>query len=222
MNNDTNKTQGEIQFEEYCVLTQIEYTKIPTRSDKAERTPDYIIKIGEQEIIAEIKDFDLTDEDKINIENFESKGFFISETHKPGNKIRAKINDAKGQLKKDKANIIVLYDNRHDLVASIYDYEIKVAMYGLETCLLNTPEKNSAPQMVGKKFGKEGSTLRTNQNTRISAIGVLKNRLLHIFHNSFAVNPLNIDSLAEIKAIIQYKIDIDKNKTFGDWIKINN
>ncbi len=219
MDNDTNKTQGEIQFEEYCNLTQIEFTKTPTRSDKKERTADYMIKIGEQEIITEIKDFDPTDEDSINMEKFKSEGFFISKTFKPGNKIREKINNAKGQLKKDKANLIVLYDNRNDIVASIYDYEIKVAMYGLETFLLNTSEKNSAPQMVSKIFGKS-STIQTNKNTRISAIGILKNKLLQIYHNCFAVNPLNVNSLAKIKTIIQYQINVDKNKTFEEWIKI--
>jgi hypothetical protein len=211
-----NKTQGEIQFENYCILNQIEIDRIP---EGTKREADYKMKIGNHEIFTEIKDFDLTKEGKNNIEKFKNKGFYIGETHKPGKKIRNKIGDAKGQLKKDELNLIVLYDNRPELVAGIYDYEIKVAMYGIETYILNVPDNFAPPKLISKKFGKD-PTLQPGINTRISAIGVLANDLLHIYHNKFTTNPLEIELLSEVESIRQYHIEIDENKKFSDWIEI--
>ena len=94
-------------------------------------------------------------------------------------------------------------------------------MYGKETHILRIPNEFGSPQLIGKKFGKD-STLRLNSNTRISAIGVLENNLLHIYHNEFAATPLNVQSLSNIKTIIQYSIKIDNNKKFSDWIQINS
>ncbi len=155
----------------------------------------------------------------MGIEEFKNKGFYIAETHKPGNKIKNKIGDAKGQLKKDELNLIVLYDNRPELVAGIYDYEIKVAMYGIETYILNVPENFAPAKLIGKKFGKD-ATLQPRINTRISAIGVLEKDLLHIYHNIFTTNPLDIELLSEIETIRQYQIKIDENKKFSDWIEV--
>ncbi len=64
MNKIKNKTQGEIQFENYCTLNQIEFDRIP---EGTKREPDYKLKIRKHEIFTEIKDFDLTEEGKNNI-----------------------------------------------------------------------------------------------------------------------------------------------------------
>lgn len=216
-------TIGERAFENYCNLNNLIFKKVGEADDK---TPDYELFIGESKVIVEIKDLELNDEEKAFIERFDTHGRAISESFKPGTRIRHKVEKARQQLKRvftgNDPAVLIMVDTRPDVVKGISPYELKVAMYGIETYELAVPKDFSPPITTGHKFGKDNK-FRPNKNDHISGIGILDEGHLSIYHNIFAANPLSISILNALPEVTQYTLETEGNSdAFCDWKEVSS
>jgi hypothetical protein len=178
-------------FEKYCSDLGIKYTPIQTGTAK---TPDYELTIDGQRIIVEVKEIDRNkDEQKLWLKYGREEGIRV-----PGDRVRRKILKASAQIKaitKDiYPSILVLYDLTWG--GHLNPYFIRVAMYGLEQIHVKVPVNPSGrPYFTGMSYGPKRK-MTTEDNTSISAIGVLSTPgpseiILEIYHNKFAAVPLD-------------------------------
>lgn len=219
-------TTSEIIFEQFCATHGITYERIPT---KAERTPDYEITVGEQRIVAEIKQIDPNPNERIEMEQFAKNGWVVGGRGAPGDRMRNVIHDANGQLKQLSKevlpSILIVYDNV-PIASHTAPYCILVAMYGLQQLNLQVPrDKTQTVRLVGVSFGgKRKMTIKTNTST--SAVAVIHNRdngeyTLDIYHNVFARVPLDY-AMFDGLPVRQYTLQDPGNGEFQDWIRIDS
>ena len=95
-------------------------------------------------------------------------------------------------------------------------------MYDLETYYLAVPRDYRPTKMTGHKFGKNNK-FRPNKSDHISAIGILENGRLVLYHNIFAANPLPKELFFNLPMIDQYTLETEgATNDFCDWKKINS
>ena len=129
-------------------------TKIPAPGNK--RTPDFVVRAGDITFIAEIKEFHSPKNPK------------STNRHRPAQKLRKAINNARGQLKgQDCPTMLVILDMTGN------DY--------------------ARPENIRTAFLGEGKNKHAH-NTQISAVGVILDIggifKLQIFTNPTAIHPL--------------------------------
>ena len=200
------KTQSENWFEEYCSTVGISFGRI---EEEQHKTPDYQLNIGSQTIIAEVKEFSRNKEERESDRLLEERGYGEALSNTPGDRVRKKISDSSSQIKArtqgKHPSILVLCDIRHGCgqVSGHTDpYNIRVGMYGLEQIHIAVPQDpNISPYSTGMSFGPKRK-MTENQNTTISAIGVLYTPTptdirLDVYHNVYAAQPLEPSLLAK-------------------------
>jgi hypothetical protein len=145
----------------------------------------------------------------------------------PGGRVRQKLTDGTSQIrlraKGNHPSILVVYNNvpLHDHTS---DYDVLVAMYGLETHQIAIPKQpDISPYLLDKKFGPK-SRMTKNQNTSVSAVGVLyegreREPLLCIYHNIFAEIPLKAESFSS-PTIRQFTLGEKKGIELQTWYEI--
>lgn len=189
----TQKTDSEVIFEKFCNQLKINYTSIPCTDKK---TPDYILILGSQRVLAELKQLESNEEDRDLYNQARVKGFVVAFCNSVS-RVRRKIQRAGKQLKSQNNGLTpalaVIYDNGTS--GGVDNTDIKTAMYGDEKAIasyFNNQFVNVTPLHAGGN-----RRLTDSCNTTISAVGLLwgpKNELsISIFHNHFAANPINPD-----------------------------
>ena len=218
---------SEEQFERFCKSGDIPFVRL---APDGEKTPDYEVILGGERTIFEIKELTPNEEDMRALREMEEKHSASWGLGKVGNRIRYKIDDAKCQLERLASGrcpgVVLLYDNRPQIIRGIYAYEIEVAMYGFETIDLHVSDKIGEPVTFGKhRFGK-GKKIRQNSHTFISAVGVLRERnsdgRLHIdlYHNVFAEKPLPLGALVRRQDLSLFTVAPGKEDEFRGWVQI--
>ncbi len=156
-------TIGEKEFERFCAQHGFTLHKVKEQENK---TPDYELLIGDIKIIVEIKDLEPNEEEKEADNHRRTHNWAVWGSNSPGTRIRYKIEEAKEQLrtsvKGNEPTLLILYDARPPVIKGISPYEMKVAMYGIETFHLAVPKDYRPPMLTGHKFGKN-SKLRPNK-----------------------------------------------------------
>jgi len=185
------KTQSEKLFEDFCKRNNIDCKPIYVRSS---RTPDYCISVNGTEIVVEVKEFSPNKEDEEMLRKaVQKKGIVMGGPHCPGERVRRKIAKSAKQtsnLSKGKyPGLLVLY-NSIVSVNPTNEYELKVAMFGLDSIVMSVPDSmNNMPEILGKKSGPK-KKLTPNHNTSISAVAVLTENSgaldLTVYHNHHA------------------------------------
>jgi len=209
-------TIGEKIFIEFCNRNRIKFEKISEK--ESTKTPDFKIKLNKKNIFIEIKDINLNNEEKESIQKYKKNGYAVWGNSKVGNRIRNKIANSSKQLKystqHNYSTVLVLYDNRPPDVSILSSYEIKTAMYGFESKLI---EGN----LVTKSFFGSKKQMTYESRTYISAIGIINNFYeMRLYLNNYAKYPLNIASWKEIDDVFIYKLEKDPDITFSNWIRI--
>lgn len=196
----TGKTDSERLFEQFCKNAAIDCRPVPR--EKNERTPDYELTFCELMVVAEVKQIERNKEEKESDRQLVLRGYGNATGGMPGQRVRKKIDSCSPQIKARTQGtypgLLVLYE-RHFAASNIDPYNILVAMYGLQTVDLTTPQTGS-PYVVSERFGPERRMTQTD-NTTISAIATLHPRhlcetQLSIYHNKFAAIPLPPEILA--------------------------
>ena len=104
-------------------------------------TPDYDIYVPRRKIVVEVKEITPNKEERQAEKELPKKGFSVISIT-PGHRVRRKISEAnkqiKNRIKKRYPGVLVLF--QRGLAADHIDpYQIRVAMYGLETIQYAVP-----------------------------------------------------------------------------------
>lgn len=179
------KTVSESAFEEFCSSNGVPFEKITEGNG---RTPDYLVKINGLDIYIEVKQID---ED----EKFSS----ALQLRSPGTHIRAKINQARDQVRPAAANgapaILLVYNNLdHMQLFGTEQHDFMAAMYGDLTLIVS----RETGQITGPFHG-ENKTFREGKNDSFSAVGRLYKGntgvAVHLYENMYAKVALDYESL---------------------------
>lgn len=187
------KTQSEKLFEDFCGRNNIACKSISVQSS---RTPDYCISVAGTEIVVEVKEISHNKEDLANDENLrhaKSGDMSLVNAGRLGARAQHKIaksakqisNFAKGKY----PGLLVLYSSILS-VNPLDPYQLKVAMFGIDTTVMSVPDSmNDMPEVLEKKSGPS-KKLTPSDNTSISAIAVLTENSgtldLVVYHNPHA------------------------------------
>jgi len=180
----TRKTAGEVAFEGFCEANDLSFDRI---TEGTEPTPDYVLRLGET-IYVEVKKID---EDA----NFSpARG-----TRTPGTHIRAKINQARDQLRSVAQSgspaVLLVYNNLDPLQSfGTEQHDFLAAMYGELTWYVAGEQIPNAGIFHGRK-----KSFREGKNDSFSAVGWLHQSHegvgIHLYENSYARVPLNFAAL---------------------------
>ncbi len=220
------KTQSEILFEQYCSNAGINCKRI---AEEDSRTPDYEITIDSQQIIVEVKEITRNKEEKESDRALNESNIISVLSNTPGDRVRKKISDSSGQIKSRTQgiypSILVLFDGKWGVIGHLHSDNIRIAMYGLEQVHLKLPRDRSlSPKVVGMSYGPKRK-MTENDNTSISAIGVLfvpraDEIEFHVYHNKFAAIPIRSDLLSKY-GIKQFKLENELSSGTEKWIELN-
>lgn len=181
----STQTSGELAFENFCEAHRIPCKKITEGSDP---TPDYEVILNGTAVYVEVKDIEKD-------ENFRSTG--ASRT--VGSHVRAKINEAKGQLQpaaRAGAPTLLLIYNALDPYQSFgsEQHDFLAAMYGDFTVTIS----RSSGKIVDSFQGRNRS-LAATKNTSFSAVGGIYTArpdvAVVIYENIFAKNAIDFSLL---------------------------
>ena len=193
------QTVAEAAFESFCDRAPgYECQRVKEGPGK---TPDYIVTIGDQKIIAEVKEV----------------GREINEGT-VGESARRMIQKANRQLKtlteKRCPGITVLYD-RFSLfhgTGPIGFEHIRAAMYGFHTLRISDPKDSAEPSRVVSEWAGKDRTTTPKNNTTTSAVCVLRlDSQLLVYHNCFAAIPID-PSVMAFDGVLQFRISEDMLK----------
>jgi hypothetical protein len=215
------KTQSEKLFEDCCANAGLACTRI---SEEASRTPDYELTIDGQRIVVEVKEFSRNKDEQESDRLLSERGYGSVLSNTPGDRVRKKITDSSAQIKARTQgtypSILVLFD-RGQIAGHLDPYNIRVAMYGLEQIHIAVPRVPSvSPYATGMSYGPKRK-MTEEDNTSISAIGVLftpglSKIGLHVYHNRYAAVPLDSTLLAR-HGIRQYELEGDLSANTAKW-----
>jgi len=195
----TVKPKAESIFEEFCNLNTIPCEKIP---ENVKATPDYKVILNGTAVLVEVKQID-TDND------FTNKG----SSRTLGSHVRAKINEARKQLKsalnQNIPAILLIYNNLDPWQAfGTEQQDFIAAMYGEPTVVFNLNENRITDSYEGRN-----RSFREGKNTSFSAVGHLKQTIegptVLIYENIFCDNP--IDFLSLPKCIEAVRVEYTQN-----------
>lgn len=218
------KTQSEKLFEDFCRRKNIACKSISVRSS---RTPDYCISVNGEKIVVEVKEFSPNKEDQEMLRKaVQEKVLVVGETHCPGERARRKIAKSAKQisnLSKGKYPALLVLYNSIIPVNPIGEYELKVAMFGLETVVMSpSMSMNGMLKIVGGKFGPKRK-LTPNCNTSISAIAVLTDNSgipdLTVYHNHHAAIPMPTEAFGKI-GCPQFILSNNNGNEFPSWARL--
>ena len=193
------QTVAEAAFQSFC--DRAPGYKCQRVKEGSGKTPDYIVTVADQKIIAEVKEV----------------GREVNEGT-VGDRARRMIQKANRQLK-------ALTENRYPGISVLYDpfslfqatgpmgfAHIRAAMYGFHTLGLSDPTDPAEPSRVVREWAGRERTTTPKKNTTTSAVCVLRlDSQLLVYHNRFAAIP--IDPLVmEFEGVFQYRISEDMLK----------
>ena len=223
------KTQSEKWFEKFCANVDLVCRRI---SEEDNKTPDYQLRIDDQSIIVEVKEFTRNKAEQASDRLLEERGYGEALSNTPGDRVRKKIADSSAQIKaKTKGiypSILVLCDIKYgcgQIMGHTDPYNIRVGMYGLEQIHIAIPvDASVSPYATGVSYGPKRK-MTADQNTSISAIGVLSTPnkddiRLDVYHNIYAANPLD-PALITGYEIRQYRLDDAESETTAQWKEID-
>ena len=204
------ETKSESLFLEYCNLRGYVAKRISSAADGG-RFSDYEVTIGQNHIIAEIKELQANPTDK-NVAKIIQENRIEVYGDEPGRRVRTHIEDAEKQLRRYVGQrvpcLVVLYDNivvndfrpyhpggfLQEISNPLNPYHIDVGMYGLQAAQLRIHQDGRTESLGDVRGSKR--TLRFQHQDNISSVVTLHDYapdyglFLIVYHNFFAKNPL--------------------------------
>jgi len=223
------KTQSEKWFEIFCERAELVCQRI---AEEVGKTPDYQLTINGKTIIVEVKEITRNKEEQKSDRLLMQRGYGEGYSNTPGDRVRKKIADASAQIKIKSLgihpSILVLSDIKNgcgQITGHTDSYNIMVAMYGLEQILMTVPTNNTfSPFTTGRRYYGPKKKMTENQNTSISAIGVLSTPkqddiCLYVYHNVYAANPLDTRLISGF-GIRQFQLESKELQPAVRWNEI--
>ena len=195
------KTVSEVAFEEFCRANGIAHHKINEGHDP---TPDYQMTINSVTVFVEVKQID-TDEN-----------FGTLRSRSPGTHIRAKINQARNQVRASceagYPTILLVYNNLHRRqLFGTEPLDFRAAMYGDLTKFVSRTRGT-----ISGVFYDRNSSFREGKNDTFSAVGWLYRRpadvFIYLYENAYAKVSINYDALPPCiqfeRCVVEYASEI--------------
>lgn len=218
-----SRTLSENLFEQFCRDKAIRCRPIGVGRG---RTPDYDIFLPRRKVVTEVKEITPNQNERAT-EAALRKCQFSAVSFTPGDRVRGKIANASPQIKARAQyrypGLLVLFANGL-LTRHLDSYQIRVAMYGLETVVVAVPRNpRESPYPIGRKYGPRRK-MTPLHNTSVSAVGVLSTREnggidLIVYHNDHAAQPLRPE-LFHRYGIRQFKLEQVQPGVIADWEQI--
>ena len=191
---ETPMTESERLFEEFCARLGIRLERIETR-DK--RRPDYRIWPSNAEVVCEVKQIEANAKERRAL-SAAVRGEYIATGGIPGSRVRSKITDASPQLRnlaKGRCPALLVLSAESFLRRHLDEYQVRVAMYGLDTIIMAVPRNAAVRAYVKDRKSGPKRKMNTEHNTTISAILELRRHgdrtiFCTVYHNRFAAIPL--------------------------------
>jgi len=179
----------------------------------------------------EVKEISRKKEERESDRLLEVRGYGEVLSNTPGDRVRKKITESSAQIRAKARgkypSILILCDIKYgygQITGHTDPYNIRVGMYGLEQLHILVPQDPSnSPHAVGMSYGPKRK-MTVDQNTTISAIGVLstppENEIqLDIYHNIYAALPLN-PALMVRCGVRQYHLQEQRRGYSAQWQEI--
>lgn len=179
------KTASESAFEEFCASNEIFFERI---SEGTDPTPDDFVRLNRIDIYVEVKQID---ED--------AKFTSALQLRTPGTHIRAKINQARNQVRSAAVigapAILLIYNNLDPMqFFGTEPHDFLAAMYGDLTLIVSHVTGRTTGPFHGKR-----QSFRDGKNDSFSALGRLYKGnagvAVHLYENMYAKVPLDYESL---------------------------
>jgi hypothetical protein len=188
------RTESEVRFEEWCRQQQLRYRRIKEAYTAGNRRPDYAVAVPGGWCIVEIKEIEPNPADEQAARQLLA-GKSAPAWVEPGARVRRRIKDAAGQLRKFSKRglptVALLVDKTVSFLTE--DFHIITAMSGRQRLVfvVNQPIENA---FLGIKPGG-GATTTATENTSISAVAVLGQPsngtlVIDLYHNPHARVPI--------------------------------
>lgn len=218
------RTLSEVLFEKFCRDKGIGCKPVNVG---CKRTPDYDVYLPRRKVVTEVKEI-TPNPTELAAEAALRAGKFSAVSFTPGERVRGKIADASPQIKArakyQYPGLLVLFDNGL-LTRHLDPYQIRVAMYGLETVVFAVPRNpRESPYPIDRKYGSRRKMTPTH-NTSISAVGILTAPQngevnLIVYHNAHAAQPLSPKLFARY-GVRQFQLEQSQPGTIADWKEID-
>lgn len=213
------RTKSETAFEQFCVTQGLRFEPIPTEDSEGSKTPDYFIYPANETVAVEVKEIQPNDNERLQRESLEKKGWSTYGGTKVGSRVRAIISTASQQLRTKAKNrypsVILIYNEDFLLSHHTEPHAIQAAMYGFHTIVLGlSPNIEEKPIVIDRKFGP-ARKMTPSSNTSVSAIGVLDMKKLILYHNIHAAIPLQAELFKGIAH--QFTLAEKRPGEFVEW-----
>jgi hypothetical protein len=181
------KTASEVAFESFCEANGLSSERI---DEGTEPTPDYRLQVGSKTVYIEVKQID---EDS----NFSP----AMGTRSPGSHIRAKINQARNQVRLVSQQgfpaVLLVYNNLDPLqMFGTEQHDFLAAMYGDLTVYVAKSGQSSPGIFHGRN-----KSFREGKNDSFSAVGWLYRSQsgvgVHLYENAHARVPLDFSAFPQ-------------------------
>ncbi|MDY0744128.1 hypothetical protein SNE35_06410 [Paucibacter sp. R3-3] len=218
------ETVSESLFEKICQREGFAFSRV---LESSERRPDYTLALKNTKLIVEVKELQPTKEEwsVIRCDPGIFDGSLTYHWGTPGEKIRKKIADANAQLKAlsktELPSLLVLHDPVQFWPELLDSDSVRAAMYGIETALISPEPAPGGGATVLKRRHGGRKKLTDNDNTSLSAIGILfleeGHLRLDVFHNWYATVPLE-PSYFSSGNIRHLRLEMCPTKALTDWV----
>jgi len=215
-------TKSESLFEDLCRRAGIRCERVPTAD--GQQSPDYIVSLGSQRVIAEVKQFDPNPQEEDDAEAL-SRGEYRTQGPKlPGDRVRSAIRRAAPQLKalaRGEAPTMVVVYNTTDVSLHTTPEAIAFAMDGIEVVPVLVPHDPSGPPSFGSSRSGPKRMMTPEHNTTISAVGVLcwnwdRELRLAVYHNRYARHPIDPDGI-QVPSLLHYRRPEGSTSSLAAW-----
>jgi hypothetical protein len=189
------QTISEELFVQFCAANRVTCELVPTGK---ERTPDFRIRLGDAEVICEVKQINPNAEDVAELEELGSRegiGRFVP------NRMRDKLKDVSAQLKaasrRGCPTLLVVYDNTPFKMYAFHS-DVAQAMFGRDSVSVSV---SGDAAVVSEPFFGGNRGLTPSQNTSVSALAILDegphaSLSLRVYHNPYALVLLRAELFA--------------------------
>jgi len=205
-------TKSEQMFEKLCAARRIPFRRIPTSTLKS---ADYRLRLGGRTIVVEIKQLDPNADDQCLAKAWGTSNCPLASA--PANRVQGLLKDGYKQIKNSAAGkapaIIVVHNNAGDW-NWIDAFTVSKAMFGSFGFVIGLDTNNVVRLLSHGYLGRRKVTANTFRS--LSAVGVLTEGSITLYHNPFAINPMP-STIARRLAAAQYMHPDPHARGFVPW-----
>ena len=197
-------------FELFCGQDEIPYQRLPEGRGK---TADYLVQLGEQEVVVEVKGIGEPEACRKALEIQERTGKPQVFRKKPGTTVRNRIKDSYAQIKASaegrRAGLLVLYGHGHAYSSVDPHTNIRVALSGIDTVEVHVATDPHQSPQFGKKYQGSGKGVTPSMNRALSGVARL---------NVQYENPIRLEIVRNPHALMRLedKVVLFSNILLGD------